>query len=110
MDQTTLRITKFLGKIASCVLHRRLRQSMLSGHGASISNLREQNQQYFCTPATKLIDNDLEFRPLCVRIQTIENLKNNMMDGLCTIENKVCEIGPETPCFLKNRILKRYKN
>ncbi|CAF3908402.1 unnamed protein product [Rotaria sordida] len=96
MDQTTVRVTKFLGKIPSCALHRRLRESMLSGHGASIINLREQNEQYFCTAMTKLIDKELEFRPLCVRIQTIENLKNSMMNGLCTIEIKTVVVGDKT--------------
>ncbi|CAF4210502.1 unnamed protein product, partial [Adineta steineri] len=91
IDQSTVRITKFLGKIASCALHRRLRESMLSGHGASIINLRMQNEQYFCTASTKVIDKDLEFRPLCVRIQTIESLKNNAMNGLCSIGVKICE-------------------
>ncbi|CAF4206711.1 unnamed protein product, partial [Adineta steineri] len=108
--QTTVRITKFLGKIASCALHRRLRESMLSGHGASIINLRMQNEQYFCTASTKVIDKDLEFQPLCVRIQTIENLKNNAMDGLCSIEVKVCEVGLETPFFSKNQVSKRYRD
>ncbi|CAF1497654.1 unnamed protein product [Adineta steineri] len=108
IDQSTVRITKFLGKIASCALHRRLRESMLSGHGASIINLRMQNEQYFCTASTKVIDKDLEFRPLCVRIQTIESLKNNAMNGLCSIGVKICEVGPETPFFF--RVSKRYRS
>ncbi|CAF0863139.1 unnamed protein product [Adineta steineri] len=107
IDQTTVRITKFLGKIASCALHRRLRESMLSGHGASIINLRMQNEQYFCTASTKVIDKDLEFRPLCVRIQTIESLKNNAMNGLCSIEVKICEVGPETPFFFEESGFKK---
>ncbi|CAF2645626.1 unnamed protein product [Rotaria sp. Silwood2] len=50
-----------------------------------------------CAATTKLIDKNLEFRPMCVRIQSIENLRNNKIDGLCTIEVKICEIGAEVP-------------
>ena len=97
IDQTVVHITKFLRKIPSCTFYRSLRESMLSGHGACIDNLREQNDQYLCNASTKLIHKDLQFRPPCVRIRSLENLRNNMIDGVCTIEVKVCKIGPEIP-------------
>ncbi|CAF3344126.1 unnamed protein product [Rotaria sp. Silwood2] len=107
MDQSTVRITKFLSKIASCALHKRLQESMLGGCGASITALREQNDQYLCTFATKLIDKELTFRPICVRVQSIENLKNNIFEGLCTIEVKICEIGNDILCTFEESDFKK---
>jgi ssDNA-binding replication factor A large subunit len=80
---------------------------MLSGRGASIVSLRQQNDQYVCTASTKIINKDLEFRPTCVQVQSIENLRNNIIDGLCTIEVKVCEMGPEIPFIFEESDFKR---
>ncbi|CAF1565913.1 unnamed protein product [Rotaria sp. Silwood1] len=80
---------------------------MLTDYGACIVNLREQNDQYFCTPPTNLIDKDLDFRPTCVRIQSIENLRNNAIDGLCTIEVKFCEIGPKVSFIFEESDFKK---
>ncbi|CAF3831759.1 unnamed protein product [Rotaria sp. Silwood1] len=39
MDQSTVRITKFLSKVPSCTFYKRLQESMFSGNGTCISGL-----------------------------------------------------------------------
>ena len=106
-DQSVVRITKFLGKIATCAFHTRLRESMCSSRDALITGLRQQNDQYYCTNSTKLTDKDLEFRPIYVRKQFIEELRKNTVDGYCTIEVKICNIGPETPYIFEQSDFKK---
>ncbi|CAF3924080.1 unnamed protein product [Rotaria sp. Silwood1] len=62
---------------------------------------KKKNDQYLCANSTKLINKELSFRPDCVRVQSIENLRNNIFDGLCTIEVKICEIGADIACIFK---------
>ena len=95
-DQSTIRVTKFLSKVPICRFRTRLQESMRSGHGVSISGLREDNGQYFCTASTKLDDKELLFRPMCVQMQTIDSLKSSSSERLCTIEVKVCSISEQT--------------
>ncbi|CAF4025951.1 unnamed protein product, partial [Rotaria sordida] len=52
-DQSTVRVVKYLSKVPSCLLYNRLRESLRSGRGATITSLREQNNQYTCTVSTK---------------------------------------------------------
>lgn len=94
-DQSIVRVTKFLSKVPACTFRTHLQESMKSGRGACISGLREDRGQYFCAASTKLDSKDLSFRPMCVRVQTIDSLKSSSHERLCTIEAKVCSIGDE---------------
>ena len=106
-DQSTVRVTKFLSKTPACSFRSRLQESIRSGRGASMSGLRETDSQYFCTAATKLDTKDLPFRPVCVRVQTIDSLKNCENERLCTIEAKICSIGEETSVMYEDTGFKR---
>ena len=80
---------------------------MLTGSGASISNLKEQEQNFICTNTTRLVDKDLDFRPQCVKVQSIEDLRNHPIDGLCTVEVKVCEVGNAVSYMFEQSDVKR---
>lgn len=96
VDQSIVRVTKFLSRVPLCSFRTNLIDSMRSGRGATISGLREDNGQYFCTPSTKLENKDLSYRPMCVRIQSIGDIKCCSEERLCTVEVKICAIGEET--------------
>jgi hypothetical protein len=98
---------KYLSKIPSCSLHNRLRESMRSGQGALISSLREQNGQYSCTSSTELKQMELDFRPECIRVTSLNSLKSNVNDRLCTIQVKICEISDEIAVMFEENQFKR---
>ncbi|CAF1286516.1 unnamed protein product [Rotaria sp. Silwood1] len=106
-DQSTVRVIKHLSKFPCCSLYNRLKESLKSGQGASISSLREQNEQYTCTPSTKLIEKDLNFRPNCIRVKKIYDLKNEINDRLCTVQVKICDISEDIPVVFEENQFKR---
>jgi len=106
-DRSTVRVIKYLSKVPSCSLHDRLRESLRTGRRASISSLREQNGQYTCISSTEVIEKDLSFRPDCIRIKTINSLKNDINDRLCTVEAKICNISGEIPVIFEENQFKR---
>ncbi|CAF1218004.1 unnamed protein product [Rotaria sordida] len=106
-DQSTVRVIKYLSKRPYCLLHNRLRESLRSGRGASITSLREQNNQYSCTVSTKVIDKDLNFRPECIRVKNINILKNQTNDKLCTVEAQICSISDEIAVVFEENEFKR---
>jgi hypothetical protein len=98
---------KYLSKIPSCSIHYRLKDSLKNGRGISISCLREQNGQYTCTSATKVIEKELNLRPNCIRVTNINTLKTAINDQLCTVEAKVLQIGDQIPVIFEENQLKR---
>ncbi|CAF4668981.1 unnamed protein product [Rotaria sp. Silwood2] len=94
-NQSTVLVVKYLSKVPYCSLYNRLKESVRSGRGASITSLREQNDQYTCTMSTKVIDKDLNFRPECIRVKNINILKNEINNRLCTVEAQICSISDE---------------
>ena len=105
-NQSTVRAIKYLSKTPYCSLYNRLKES-LSGRGASISCLREQNGQYACTASTKLIEKDLNFRPDCIRAKHIYDLKSESNDRLCTVQVKICNISENIPVVFEENQFKR---
>ncbi|CAF1202503.1 unnamed protein product [Rotaria sordida] len=106
-DQSTVRVVKYLSKVPYCSLHNRLKESLRSGRGASITSLREQNDEYTCTMSTKVIDKDLNFRPECIRVKNINILKNEINDRLCTVEAQICSISDEIAVVFEENQFKR---
>jgi hypothetical protein len=106
-DQSTVRIMKYLSKAPSCSLHYRLRESLRSGRGTAITSLREQNGQYTCSSSTEVTEKDLNFRPECIRVKTINSLKNEINDRLCTIQGKICNVSNEIPVIFEENQFKR---
>ncbi|CAF5004219.1 unnamed protein product [Rotaria sp. Silwood1] len=106
-DQSTVRVVKYLSKVPYCSLHNRLKESLRSGRGASITSLREQNDQYTCTMSTKVIEKDLNFRPECIRVKNINILKNEINDRLCTVEAQICSISDEIAVVFEESEFKR---
>ncbi|CAF4202559.1 unnamed protein product, partial [Adineta steineri] len=106
-DQSTVRIIKYLSKVPSCSLHNQLKASLRSGRGASVTSLREQDGQYTCTIPTKVEQKDFEFRPECIRVKTLNSLKNQVNDHFCTVEVKICDITDEIPVTFEENQFKR---
>jgi hypothetical protein len=106
-DQTTVRVIKYLSTTPSCSLYNRLKDSIRSGQGSTISGLREQNTQYTCTMSTKVSEKELNYRPDCIRVKNISDLKENTTERLFTIEAKVCQIGDEIPVMFEQNEFKR---
>ncbi|CAF4077371.1 unnamed protein product [Adineta steineri] len=103
-DQSTVRVIKYLSKIPSCSLHNQLKAPLRSGRGASLTSLREQDEQYI---STKVEQKDFEFRPDCIRVKTLNNLKNEINDRLCTVEVKISDITDEIPVIFEEYQFKR---
>ncbi|CAM2728719.1 unnamed protein product [Rotaria socialis] len=106
-DQSTVKIMEYLSKVPFCFLYNRLQESIKNGRAASITSLRQQNNQYTCTISSKLIDKDLNFRPDCIRVKTINMLKKETNDQLCTVEAKVCSISDEVAVVFEQNQFKR---
>ena len=89
------------------LLYNRLKDSLRSGEGASITCLRKQNGQYTCSLSTEVIEKELDFRPDCIRVKNINSLKDEINDKLCTVEAKICEISGEIPVTFEENQFKR---
>ncbi|CAF1231727.1 unnamed protein product [Adineta ricciae] len=106
-DQSTVRVVKYLGKIASCSLFNQLKQSFRTGNGASITCLREQNGQYACTVSTKIVEKHLDFRPECIRTANICTLQTAIDNHMCTVEAKICHLTDPIPIIVDQNEFKR---
>ncbi len=102
-----MRVIKYLSKVPCCSLYNQLKESLRSGRAASITSLREQNGQYTCTTSTKITEKELNFRPDCIRIKSINSLKTEINDRLCTIEAKIFDISDEIPVVFEQNQFKR---
>lgn len=88
-------VVKYLSKTPFCLLYNQLQESVRKGRAASITFLREQNNQYTCTVSTKVLDIDVNFRSDCIRVKSINSLRNEMHDRLCTVEAKICSMSDD---------------
>jgi hypothetical protein len=57
--------------------------------------------------STKIIEKDLPFRPECIRVKFINDLKKETNDRLCSIEVKICDISDDIAVVFEESNCKR---